>query len=188
MIGAGNVALDVARMLAKPVEEQLVTDIPANVEAGLRANRASDVHVFARRGPAQVKVTALELRELAHSPTVDVIVHPRGLRDRRGQPARHHRQQVHPPGRRHPAEVPRGPDHRRRAPHPHPPVPGFDHIGGVHSHQAGRVLDLDGTQVGGVYATGWIKRGPIGLIGHTKSDAAETVASLLDDLPGLPAP
>ncbi|ODR18413.1 hypothetical protein BHQ19_26825 [Mycolicibacterium porcinum] len=36
--------------------------------------------------------------------------------------------------------------------------------------------------------TGWIKRGPIGLIGHTKSDAAETIASLLNDLPGLRAP
>ena len=33
--------------------------------------------------------------------------------------------------------------------------------------------------------TGWVKRGPVGLIGHTKSDATETVASLLADLPGL---
>lgn len=34
----------------------------------------------------------------------------------------------------------------------------------------------------GVYVTGWIKRGPIGLIGHTKSDAAETVRGLLEDI------
>jgi ferredoxin--NADP+ reductase len=37
----------------------------------------------------------------------------------------------------------------------------------------------------GIYATGWVKRGPVGLIGHTKSDAAETVANLLVDAPDL---
>jgi ferredoxin/flavodoxin---NADP+ reductase len=46
-------------------------------------------------------------------------------------------------------------------------------------HAAGRVLDLDGTPLPGVYVNGWVKRGPVGLIGHTKSDAAETVAHLL---------
>ena len=50
---------------------------------------------------------------------------------------------------------------------------------------AGRVLDLDGTPVPGVYTTGWVKRGPVGLIGHTKSDASETVANLLSDAPQL---
>lgn len=38
----------------------------------------------------------------------------------------------------------------------------------------------------GVYAVGWIKRGPVGLIGHTKGCASETVASLLADAPQLP--
>jgi ferredoxin--NADP+ reductase len=37
-----------------------------------------------------------------------------------------------------------------------------------------------------MYATGWIKRGPVGLIGHTKKDANETISSLLADLPSLP--
>jgi ferredoxin--NADP+ reductase len=41
------------------------------------------------------------------------------------------------------------------------------------------VLDLDGAPIAGTFVTGWIKRGPIGLIGHTKSDAAETVTHLL---------
>jgi ferredoxin--NADP+ reductase len=50
------------------------------------------------------------------------------------------------------------------------------------------VLDIDGTPLGGVYATGWIKRGPVGLIGHTKSDAAQTVKMLVEDLPLLPSP
>jgi len=52
-------------------------------------------------------------------------------------------------------------------------------------HDKGRVLDMDGVMMEGTYVTGWIKRGPIGLIGHTKSDAAETVTSLLADLPGI---
>jgi ferredoxin--NADP+ reductase len=43
------------------------------------------------------------------------------------------------------------------------------------------VLADDGTLLPGVYATGWIKRGPIGLIGHTKSDAMETVEHVLND-------
>jgi ferredoxin--NADP+ reductase len=43
------------------------------------------------------------------------------------------------------------------------------------------VLSVEGKQIEGVYATGWIKRGPIGLIGHTKSDALETVANLIAD-------
>jgi ferredoxin--NADP+ reductase len=43
------------------------------------------------------------------------------------------------------------------------------------------VLDQAGKQVPGVYATGWIKRGPIGLIGHTKSDALETIGNLIAD-------
>ncbi len=48
-------------------------------------------------------------------------------------------------------------------------------------NDGGRVLDLDGKPVSGTYVTGWIKRGPVGLIGHTKSDAAETVGHLLAD-------
>jgi ferredoxin--NADP+ reductase len=62
----------------------------------------------------------------------------------------------------------------------------FDHDAGVLPHDAGRVLALDGQHVPGVYAVGWIKRGPVGLIGHTKGCALETVGSLLADADGLP--
>ena len=55
-------------------------------------------------------------------------------------------------------------------------------------HVAGRVVGPDGGVVRGRYVTGWIKRGPTGVIGTNKGDAAETVASLLADLPDLPAP
>ena len=79
VLGAGNVGLDVARMLAKPVAEQMTTEIPANVEAGLAANQAKVVHVFARRGPAHAKFSPMELRELSHSPSVDVVVEEEGF-------------------------------------------------------------------------------------------------------------
>ncbi len=57
----------------------------------------------------------------------------------------------------------------------------FDHSKGVVPNDGGRVLDAAGTHVPGIYATGWIKRGPVGLIGHTKGDALETVTYLLED-------
>ncbi len=57
----------------------------------------------------------------------------------------------------------------------------FDEDRGVVPNDGGRVLDLDEKPVDGVYATGWIKRGPVGLIGHTKGDALETVTNLVSD-------
>src|SRR6476620_12259984 len=75
VIGNGNVALDVARMLVKHPEELLTTEIPDNVYAGLKASNVTDVHVFGRRGPAQVKFTPLELRELGELRDVDMVVY-----------------------------------------------------------------------------------------------------------------
>ena len=62
----------------------------------------------------------------------------------------------------------------------------FDHKRGVVTNDGGRVLGADGTHVPGIYATGWIKRGPVGLIGHTKGDALETITHLLSDRADLP--
>jgi ferredoxin--NADP+ reductase len=50
----------------------------------------------------------------------------------------------------------------------------------------GRVLGPDGTPLPGEYVAGWLKRGPTGVIGTNKSDAAETVRCLLEDLAGGP--
>lgn len=61
-----------------------------------------------------------------------------------------------------------------------PEVP-FDDKYGVFPNHEGQVLDPEGKHIPGVYATGWIKRGPVGLIGHTKSDAMETIAHVLED-------
>src|SRR5919112_3934921 len=76
VIGNGNVALDVARMLVKHADELLVTEIPDNVYRGLKNSPVTDVHVFGRRGPAQVKFTPLELRELSHARDVDIVLYP----------------------------------------------------------------------------------------------------------------
>ena len=59
VLGAGNVALDVSRILAKHADDLLPTEIPANVYDTLNASPVTDVHLFARRGPAQVKFSPL---------------------------------------------------------------------------------------------------------------------------------
>ncbi|GAB3755928.1 FAD-dependent oxidoreductase [Microlunatus parietis] len=243
VLGAGNVALDIARMLAKPAAEQLATEIPDNVARGLAGNAARDIHLFARRGPADAKFTPLELRELAESPSVDVSVDPVGaevsaaeeaaigrsgqrrtvlrtlldwvgreptgaarrihlhfraapvslLGDERVETLRTERTETGPDGtitftgehRDWPVQaVYRAIGYRST---PLPDVP-FDDAEAVVPGTAGRVVDLDHQVVPGLYATGWIRRGPVGLIGHTKSDAAETVGSLLADLAALPDP
>src|SRR5690606_15881468 len=64
------------------------------------------------------------------------------------------------------------------------PLPGvpFDKKHGVIPNREGQVLEAKSNQrVPGLYATGWIQRGPGGLIGHTKSDAMETVQHLIND-------
>src|SRR4028119_1291046 len=66
-------------MLSKTADELLVTEIPDNVYRGLAASPVREVHVFARRGPAQAKFTPLELRELDHSPNVEVLVNPEDI-------------------------------------------------------------------------------------------------------------
>jgi ferredoxin--NADP+ reductase len=69
------------------------------------------------------------------------------------------------------------------------PIPGlpFDPATGTVPNEGGRVV-RDGAPVPGAYVTGWIKRGPTGVIGTNKADAVETVAALLEDLPDLPDP
>jgi ferredoxin/flavodoxin---NADP+ reductase len=62
----------------------------------------------------------------------------------------------------------------------------FDERAAVVPNAAGRVLGPDGTPLPGEYVAGWLKRGPTGVIGTNKSDAAETVRSLLADLVGGP--
>ncbi|MFL1378843.1 MULTISPECIES: FAD-dependent oxidoreductase [unclassified Nocardiopsis] len=76
VVGAGNVALDVARILVKTADELRHTDIPQPALEALAASRVRTVHLLARRGPLQAKFTAPELRDLLELPDVDVVVDP----------------------------------------------------------------------------------------------------------------
>ncbi len=75
VVGAGNVALDVARLLAKPVDLLHETDMPQAVLERLAVSRVSDVHVVCRRGPEHAKFTAKELRELGELDGVATEIH-----------------------------------------------------------------------------------------------------------------
>jgi len=63
------------------------------------------------------------------------------------------------------------------------PLPGvpFDERRGLIANQGGRVTTEDGEPLFGEYAVGWIKRGPSGVIGTNKKDAADTVARVVED-------
>jgi len=241
VVGAGNVALDVSRMLSKTADELLATEIPDNVYQGLKASPVKEVHVFARRGPAQAKFTPLELRELDHSPNVEVVMAPEdfeldagsvssinsdnqtklvvreleryamrtadnGLGERPRKLFLHFFEspvEVYGDGRVEGLRTERteltGDGNVRGTGEIHDwPVQAVYRCVGYRStelvdlpwdsrdhvvpHAAGRVLGLDGRHVPGLYVNGWVKRGPVGLIGHTKGDAIETVGSLLADL------
>ncbi|MFE5564681.1 FAD-dependent oxidoreductase [Amycolatopsis japonica] len=74
IIGAGNVALDVARMLLSPVDRLADTDMPNHVLHALARSQVTDVHLVARRGPAEARFTTPELREIGELPGVETVV------------------------------------------------------------------------------------------------------------------
>ncbi len=74
VVGAGNVAVDVARILGRNPQDLAATDISDAALARLGASRIRDVHFIVRRGPAQAKWSPAELKELAHLDGVDLIV------------------------------------------------------------------------------------------------------------------
>jgi ferredoxin--NADP+ reductase len=245
VVGNGNVALDISRMLIKHADDLLPTEIPDNVYAGLKQNPIEELHLFGRRGPKYVKFTPLELRELGEVRDVDMVVDERDfdvddayadetlsknkqvvvmtrIMDKwRAEQQQREAGEVEPASRRlhlhfwsKPVEVVvedgrvAGLRVERTAPDgqggvidtgefevipmqslyravgyfgsPLDEIP-FDDARGVIPNAQGRVQDLEGEQIPGVYATGWIKRGPVGLIGHTKSDAMETLECLMED-------
>ena len=74
VIGVGNVAVDVARILARNPEDLRETDVSQPVLDALMASKVREVHMIGRRGPAQAKFTTKELRELGELDGVDVMV------------------------------------------------------------------------------------------------------------------
>jgi NADPH-dependent glutamate synthase beta subunit-like oxidoreductase len=79
VVGVGNVALDVARVLARAPEELEPTDMPQHVLDALAAAPVEQVTVLGRRGPAQATFTTQELRELDDMTAATVLVDPAEL-------------------------------------------------------------------------------------------------------------
>ena len=79
VIGVGNVAMDVTRILAKSVAELKTTDITDYALEELAESKVKRIHIFARRGPVQAKFTNPEIKELGELEIADVIVNPADL-------------------------------------------------------------------------------------------------------------
>lgn len=79
VIGVGNVAVDVTRILARGPAELSPTDMPQAALSALTASRVRDVHMVGRRGPSQARFTTKELRELGGLPSTQVTVDPAEL-------------------------------------------------------------------------------------------------------------
>ncbi|MEV4513338.1 FAD-dependent oxidoreductase [Dactylosporangium sp. NPDC049525] len=220
VIGAGNVALDVVRILGKDPASLRDTDMPDEVLAALSRSTLTDIHLLARRGPADARFSPLELRELGDVPDLDILVDRAdlaadraglsgdagrnltlldGLADRTpaGRGRRIHLHFWHRPIRiegdgrvgavvaedprtgttvRYPADIV-----LRAIGYRAVPVPGlpFDDDRAIVPHTDGRIAP-------GEYVTGWLGRGPSGVIGTNRPDAVRAVASLVADLPTLP--
>ena len=223
VIGNGNVALDVARMLALTQEELAPTDATDASIAAIESASIREIVVVGRRGPAQAAFTNPELQEMGELAGADVIVDPSELegaeprdtnaernlatlrefavREPEGKSRRVVFRFFHSPvailGERRVEglELVRNEldaDERAVPTEEHetltcglvfrsvgyrgvelPEVP-FDTGSGTIPNDGGRVEP-------GVYAAGWIKRGPTGVIGTNKKDATETVEALLED-------
>ncbi|MFC5721558.1 FAD-dependent oxidoreductase [Streptomyces gamaensis] len=77
VIGVGNVAVDVSRVLARGADELRPTDVPDAALAALAGSRVTDIHMVGRRGPSQAKFTTKELRELGALPGAETFVRER---------------------------------------------------------------------------------------------------------------
>jgi ferredoxin/flavodoxin---NADP+ reductase len=245
VIGNGNVAADVTRMLTLSPAELERTDVADHALEALRQSSIEEVVVLGRRGPAQAAFTSAELRELGRMDGVDVRVDPEEialdplsaewleedgtftarknvelLREfaarepdpgaRRTIVLRFLRSpvEIRGEGRVEAVDVSRNEIVRsddgtlrpratgdevetiecglvlRSVGYRAVPLPGvpFDERSFILPNDRGRVLSPDGQPLPGVYAVGWIKRGPTGILGTNKRDAEETVARLAEDL------
>jgi ferredoxin/flavodoxin---NADP+ reductase len=253
VIGNGNVAADVTRMLTLSPGELARTDVADHALEALRESRIEEVVVLGRRGPAQAAFTSAELRELGRMEGVDLRVDPaeaeldplsaawlaedgtftarKNVELLREFAAREPRAgasrsivlrflrspvEIRGEGRVEAIDIRRNEivraDDGMLRPRPADdeletidcglvlrsvgyravPLPGvpFDERSFILPNDGGRVLTPNGDQLPGVYAVGWIKRGPTGILGTNKRDAEETVSRLAEDLAAgtCPAP
>ncbi|HEY1313180.1 MAG TPA: NAD(P)-binding protein [Steroidobacteraceae bacterium] len=240
IIGQGNVAIDVARILGKSVDELRSTDMAEHALDALAHSRVRDIHIIGRRSPAQASFTFKELRELGELrgcvtrvAAEDLQLNPASLAELEdktnfnaaknveilqswtlhGAATADKRIWFHflqsPVALSGKQRLERvtleknslaGPPFGQTAQGtgvsldlscgllfrsigyrglPLPGVP-FDATKGVFPNTAGRISDTLG-----LYAAGWIKRGPSGIIGTNRADAVASVQSLLADVPRL---
>jgi ferredoxin--NADP+ reductase len=228
VIGNGNVAVDVARMLALTAEELAPTDTTDAAIEAIASSGIEEIVMVGRRGPAQAAFTTPELIELGELAGADVIVDPADLEG--AEPKDTNADRNLEVLRAYAAREPQGKPRRvvlrffrsptallgdervtgvalvrnvldaneravatdetetldagivfRSVGYRGVEIPGvpFDETRGTIPNERGRVADR-------VYAAGWIKRGPSGVIGTNKKDAAETVETLLADLRDAP--
>lgn len=251
VVGVGNVAMDVARILAKTEAELRYTDIADHALAVLAQSKIRDIYILSRRGPAQVKFTPAEVKEFGElaeaEPVVDAdelkldphsaqeiaddpiaqkdlaILQGYAQHPSLGKPRRVHfrffaspveligNEQGHVTAVRvernelrladDGTPVARGTGEYFTIPAclvlrsvgykgiPLEDVP-YDNRTGTIPNREGRVFDpATGQIIPGEYVVGWAKRGPSGIIGTNKPDAAETAERALSDVPTLtPAP
>ena len=229
VIGNGNVALDVARMLALTPEELAPTDTTDPAIAAIGASTLREIVVVGRRGPAQASWTTQELKEMGELAGADVSVDEADLEGAESDDTQTRRNldvlrefagreptgkplvvrflffrspvAIHGESKVESIDLVRNRLEERDgrlvavASDEHetlecglvfrsvgyrgvglPDVP-FDDERGTIRNDGGRVAGADCT-----YCAGWIKRGPTGIIGTNKKDAAETVACLLEDV------
>jgi ferredoxin--NADP+ reductase len=241
VIGNGNVALDIARMLALTPAELAPTDTADGAIAAINASGIREILVVGRRGPVQAAWTSAELAELGELAGADVLLDPSELeldpaseaelqsasnvvqrnveilrelasRAPAGKPKavrlrfRASPVALHGEARVEAIELARNqlePDESgriravatdetevvpcglvfRSVGYRGVALPGvpYDERSGTIPNEGGRVLDESGSPIPGLYCAGWIKRGPTGVIGTNKKDAAETVELLLED-------
>jgi NADPH-dependent glutamate synthase beta subunit-like oxidoreductase len=228
VVGNGNVALDVARVLCKTPAELADSDLSAKTAAAIAASPLTDVYIVGRRGPAEAKFTNVELREMGELETCQPVVDPAQLpdkveavedeRDRRLKEknlASFREFAAHPGGKAKrvhflfyasPVEVLGGDRveavrfERTRIENGNAvgtgelfdipcglciaaigymskPVPGapFDQRRAIVPNKDGRVEP-------GLYAVGWIKRGPSGVISTNKTDGKTAAAQIREDI------
>jgi ferredoxin/flavodoxin---NADP+ reductase len=227
VIGNGNVALDVARMLALTPEELAPTDTTDAAIETLNSSTIAEIVVVGRRGPAQASFTTPELSELGELAGADVIVDPADLEG--AEPTDTNSKRNAEVLRGFAARTPAGKRKRVVLRFLHSPVAilGEERVEGLElvrnrleegaavatdehetlacglvfrsigyrgvalpevpfDERSGTIPNEGGRVAPGVYAAGWIKRGPTGVIGTNKKDAAETVELLLEDLRDTP--
>lgn len=204
VVGTGNVALDVARILVSPPELLATTDIADRALRILEKQNIHEVVVLGRRDQASAAYTAAEYRALSTIPGVDVVVHddPTQAVPDLDSPADPSRRRivfvfhttpeeivgdarvegltVRTGSRRHTIAadlVVRSIGYRST------PIDGlpFDEDRGVFPNADGRMLDESGEVMPGTYALGWAKRGPSGGIGANKVCAEATVEDFIRD-------